>query len=144
VIFHAGASLEMDMPSIRSNSSHARPQASMEDHDAPSMSEKDIMERRIARLEERIEELDAFASSVSHDLRAPLRTVHGYARILEEEHAGELTAAGPRVRLENRARHPGDGARDRGSPGALPRRPRAGDDGAGQRPRAGGPGVEAS
>jgi light-regulated signal transduction histidine kinase (bacteriophytochrome) len=94
VIFHAGASLEMDMPSIRSNSSHARPQASMEDHDAPGMSEKDIMERRIARLEERIEELDAFACSVSHDLRAPLRTVHGYARILEEEHTGELTAAG--------------------------------------------------
>jgi light-regulated signal transduction histidine kinase (bacteriophytochrome) len=57
------------------------------------MDDKEILEHRIARLEERVEELDAFACSVSHDLRAPLRAVHGYARILEEDHSGELTAA---------------------------------------------------
>jgi light-regulated signal transduction histidine kinase (bacteriophytochrome) len=63
------------------------------DCDGPDMDDKDILEHRIARLEERVEELDAFACSVSHDLRAPLRTIHGYARILEDEHSGELTTA---------------------------------------------------
>jgi len=42
-------------------------------------------------------ELDAFSHSVAHDLRAPLRAVDGYARMLEDAHADGLDAEGRRL-----------------------------------------------
>jgi hypothetical protein len=43
------------------------------------------VEERTAELQASLAELDAFAYSLSHDLRAPLRAVHAAAEILEEE-----------------------------------------------------------
>jgi len=40
---------------------------------------------RTARLEEAVAELEAFSYSISHDMRAPLRSIQGYARILMED-----------------------------------------------------------
>ncbi len=46
------------------------------------------------RVEERTAELDAFAYSVAHDLRAPLRAMHGFADAVREDYAGALDEAG--------------------------------------------------
>ena len=52
---------------------------------------------RTSALEAANKELEAFSYSVSHDLRAPLRAVDGYARMLEEDYGGKLDAEGTRL-----------------------------------------------
>jgi signal transduction histidine kinase len=52
---------------------------------------------RQADLERANRELDAFTYSVSHDLRAPLRAVDGYSRILLDDHGERMDAEGRRV-----------------------------------------------
>jgi signal transduction histidine kinase len=52
------------------------------------------IEARTAALNAKTRELETFAYSVAHDLKAPLRGIDGYSRLLLEEYAGKLDNEG--------------------------------------------------
>jgi len=55
------------------------------------------LQQRAVELETVNQELEAFSYSVSHDLRAPLRAVDGFSRLLEQEYCERLDAEGLRL-----------------------------------------------
>ena len=55
------------------------------------------VQERTAKLEETVREMESFSYSISHDLRAPLRAIAGYAKIIDEDYAAQFDAEGRRL-----------------------------------------------
>jgi PAS domain S-box-containing protein len=74
----------------RNISEQKRIEAALRDRDLSLTAVNDSLKQHAAALAEANKELEGFSYSVSHDLRAPLRTIDAFSRILEEEHGLQL------------------------------------------------------
>jgi len=73
-----------------------RVEDALRDRDRALTIANDELTQQAAALADANNELQSFSYSVSHDLRAPLRTIDAYVRIVEEDHAPHLNAEAQR------------------------------------------------
>ena len=73
-----------------------RVEEALRQHDQALTAANDALKKQTSALAESNKELEGFSYSVSHDLRAPLRTIDAFSRIVEEDHGPQLNAEAQR------------------------------------------------
>ena len=80
----------LTVSSIRDITGHKRAEQALQ--------EKNVeLSKRTAELHAANQELEAFTHSISHDLRAPLRAIGGFSKMLLQDHGSQLPAEGQRL-----------------------------------------------
>ena len=74
--------------------------------------EKRVVERSM-QLEQMNHEIESFSYSVSHDLRAPLRSINGFAEILAENYRDQLDEDGISCLPQDNKRYRKNGSANR-------------------------------
>lgn len=81
---------------FRDVSERKRAEEALRDRDRALTIANDELTQQSEALSEVNNELQSFSYSVSHDLRAPLRTIDAFVRIVEEDHGADLNAEAQR------------------------------------------------